>query len=352
MITLQTLVAAPGVSGREGEVCSLIRAELAKVVDSVSTDALGNVIAVRKAHRSAGRQGPEFRLGLFAHMDEVGFLVRHIDDRGFIWFETVGRFDPLTLMFQRVVVHGRRALPGILTSARKPVHLLDPDDVRIPKLAEFFVDVGLPGDEVRALARPGDAITLEGDLLELGNCVTARSLDNRVGLYVMLRAIAESTSHEVDLYAVATVQEERGLRGAVVAGEAINPHMAVVLDVTTSADWPGSRPHERLTELGKGVAIKIMDGASISDRRLVDFLREVAEQENIPHQFELRPGGGTDAGAVQVSGHGVPVVSLTVPVRHVHSAVEIAHKDDLDSAARLLARFIERAHEVPEIHWA
>ena len=179
----------------------------------------------------------------------------------------------------------------------------------------------------------------------MGNLYTGKTLDDRVGVYVMLEAFRSFSESADDVYAVATVQEEVGVRGAQVASFGLEPEIGIAIDVTIAADTPGMDEHQQCTRLGKGVAIKILDSYSISHPGLVRFLREIAEQEGIPYQLEVLPRGGTDAAAMQRSRAGIPVCTLSIPNRYTHSVVECVHKEDVAAAITLLRRFLERSAE-------
>lgn len=337
---LRRLCATPGVPGREEALRELIVAELKGYADEIRTDAMGNVIACRHGTGEHPRT-----LMLAAHMDEIAFLVRAIHKEGFLYFHPLGGFDPRTLVAQRVKVYGRRVLDGVI--GIKAAHLTTPEErSKVIPLEELFIDVGLPAEEVKELVEIGDPITLERELIEMGNLYTGKTLDNRVGLYVMLEAF-KSYSHSADtVYAVATVQEEVGLRGARTAAFGLDPHIGIAIDVTIAADTPGMEEHQQCTRLGKGVAIKLVDSASISHPTLVRFLRQIAEQEGIPYQLELLPRGGTDAAAMQLSRAGIPVCTISIPNRYTHSVVECVHRADVEAAIQLLRRVLERSGEL------
>jgi endoglucanase len=338
---LRRLCETPGVPGREEHIRELVIERMRESVDLVRVDQMGNVIGVKRPENVSDPK----KVMIAAHMDEIGFLVNHIDDDGFIKFVPVGGFDAKTLMNQRVVVHGfKRDLPGIMTLARKPVHL-QPKDDKQPQVTDYYVDVGLSRRRVERYVRIGDPITMDRRVIAVGNCVTGKAFDDRIGLYVMLQALKAVEEHEVEIYAVATVQEEVGLRGAQVSAFGIDPDVGIALDVTISNDLPGSAPHERVTKLGEGTAIKLMDSSSISDYRLVEFLRELAEENGIKYQMEILPRGGTDSGAMQRARAGIPVATISIPTRYVHTTVEMAHWDDVEGSVRLLASFLENAHK-------
>lgn len=342
---LKRLCETPGIAGYEGRVRELVLPELRELCDEVSVDALGNVIALK---RGAGAE-PRRRVMLAAHMDEVGFMVSHVDDIGFLRLQPVGGFDPRALFQQRVMVHARSGddLRGILAPAVKPAHLLEPRDwEKAPKLAELFVDVGLSGEAAKAAIDVGDTVTLDRTVEEIGDCLVGKAFDDRISLFVMLEALRELRSAACDIYAIATVQEEVGLRGAATAAYTVQPDLSIALDITLAIDLPGSAKQDQVTRLGKGVALKLMDSSHISNPRLVRAFRDLAERESIPYQLEILPHGGTDAAPMQLARGGSAAMTLSTPTRYVHTVNEMAHRRDVEGAIRLLARFLEIAHEV------
>ncbi len=341
---LKRLSEAAGVPGREEAVRAIVVEELKPLVDELRVDKLGNVIALKK-----GRGGPQApKVMLAAHMDEIGFLVKHVDEKtGFLRLEPVGGFDARVLLAQRVVVHTDSGeLIGAIGS--KPVHVLTDEERKKPvEIKDLFVDLGLPPEDVKAKVQIGDFVTLRQDFVRMGELVSGKALDDRVGVFVMLEAVRRlrGVEHQVDVYAVATTQEEVGLRGARVSGYGVSPDIGVALDVTIAGDVPGAQEPERVTQLGQGVALKIKDSLSISHPKLVRFLRKLAEERGIPYQLEILPRGGTDAGALQLTKEGVAAVTLSIPTRYVHTVVESAHVRDVQAAVELLTAFLERAHE-------
>jgi len=335
---LRRLSEAAGVPGREGEVRTLIKEALEGQVDELTVDRLGNVIARKK--------GPGPKVAVAAHMDEIGFFVSYVDEEnGFLRIEPVGGFDPRTLIAKRVTVHtGSGPLVGLI--GIKPIHILTEEERKKEiKVSDLFVDLGLPGERVKELVRIGDPVTLRQEFLEVGELVSGKALDDRVGVYVGIEAMRRLADHRADVYFVGTVQEEVGLRGARTSAFSLAPEIAVALDVTLACDMPGVQEHQQITRLGKGVAIKVKDSASISHPGLVRFLVDLAEERKIPYQVEILPRGGTDAGAMQLAREGAAVVTLSIPTRYVHSVVEAAHKEDIRAAIDLLVAFLERCHE-------
>jgi putative aminopeptidase FrvX len=334
---LRQLCAAPGIAGREDAVRTIVAAEMRPLVDELKIDALGNLVGTKRG------DGP--RVMLAAHMDEIGFFVRHIDDKGFLRIQPVGGFDARVLIAQRVLVQGfaGAVLPGTIQPAAKPIHLLERDEIKPAKLDELFVDVGLPVERVRAQVEIGDMVTLDREIVEAGDCVMGKALDDRVGVFVMIEALRAIGETKAEIVAVATTQEEVGLRGAEPATFAAQPDVAVALDVTLALDTPGLASELAVSHLGDGVAIKVMDSSHISHPGLLRHLRDLAEAHDIPYQLEILPRGGTDAGAMQRVRGGAPAITLSIPTRYVHTANETADRGDIAASISLLARFLEDA---------
>ena len=336
---LKRLSQTPGISGREERVRALVKEELENLADEVKVDAIGNVIAFKK-----GKSGSK-KIMICGHMDEIGFIVSQIDEKGFLRLNPVGGLDPRTLVAQRVLVHGREDLKGVLMPGVKPVHLMTPEEAKAPlKISDFFVDLGRSKEEVENLVQIGDPVTIDREFIEIGANVSGKAMDNRAGVWVMLQALRQLRDHDADIYAVASVQEEVGLRGATTGAYGIKPDIGVALDSTLAVDGPGGTPQYQVTALGEGTAIKIMDSASISNYKLVDFMRKLAEKNEIKYQMEILPRGGTDAGAIERVQTGCPVITLSVPTRYVHSNVETLNKEDIANTAKLLALFLASAH--------
>jgi endoglucanase len=342
MELLRKLSEAAGVPGYEEEIRGLVKAELEGLVDELRTDVLGNVVGLK---RGSGKSKNKKKVMLAAHMDEIGFLVRHIEKEGFLRIEPLGGFDPRVLLAERVVVHTSSGdLLG--TIGAKPVHILTEEEKKKPvEIKDLFIDLGLPAEEVKRLVRVGDTVTMRQEFVEFGEVVSGKALDDRVGIYVMIEALRKVRDHQCDIYVVATTQEEVGLRGAKVSGFEVSPDVAIALDVTLACDVPGVNEAEQITKLGQGVAIKLKDAASISNPKLVRRLVELAEGNGIKYQLEILPRGGTDAGALQLTKEGVAAATVSVPTRNVHTVVEMAHKGDIQGAIDLVAAFLEVAHE-------
>jgi len=342
MKLLKRLSEAFGGSGYEAEVAAIVAEELGGICRSVHTDTLGNVVGMKPGR---GPKDGRRRIMLAAHMDEIGFLVSHVDDAGFLRVQPAGGFDPRTLIAQRVTVLGRgkKKIPGLLNPGGTPIHLqAEEDRKRDLKVSQFFVDLGMPAEKVKEQVEIGDRVIWNRDFAMLGDCVTGKALDDRVGVYTMIEAVRRVSKNRHDIYAVGTVQEEVGVRGATTSAYDVHPEIAIALDVTLAVDTPGIEAQDRVTQLGKGVAIKIMDSLSISDSGLVSEFRALAEAKKIPHQLEILPRGGTDAGGMQRVRGGSRAITLSIPIRYVHSVNECAHKRDIEATIDLLAAYLDR----------
>ena len=331
---LSRVCEAPGAPGFEKIIRELVLKEIQGLADEIRVDNMGNVIAFKKGKSSAKRAMAA------AHMDEIGFIVTYVDDKGFIRFNPLGGFDPKTLTSQRVIVHGKKDLLGVMGS--KPTHIMQPEDRNKPaKITDYFIDTGLPKKEVEKFIEVGNPVTRWSPLLELGECVNVKSLDNRVCVFLLieaLRALQKSKKKPAyDFYAVFTVQEEVGLRGANVSALEIKPDFGFGLDTTIAYDVPGSTPQERCTALGEGAGIKIMDSSVICDYRMVAFMKKTADANKIKWQPEILAAGGTDtAGQQRMVPGGSIAGAVSVPTRHIHQTIETVHKKDLEASIALL----------------
>ncbi len=334
---LRKLVEAHGIAGREDRVREIVMDEMRPLVDEMRVDHMGNVIGRKRGDEQT-------RLVIMAHMDEIGFLVSHIDKNGFLKVLPVGGWDARTMMAKRVVVHGREDLPGLIGIPKPPHVLTEEERKRTLEIKDYYIDVGLPADKVNELVEVGDWVTMSQRMEQVGDMYSCKAVDDRVGVYVMLEALRQARETRADIYAIATVQEEVGLRGAASSAFDVNPTLGLALDVTLAMDTPGVGEHEQVTKMREGTAIKIMDSSAISDPRLVQFTRRLAGERNIKHQLEILPRGGTDAGGIQRSGRGAPVITISIPTRYIHSVVEAVHRDDLQASVDLVAAFIEEAH--------
>tara|TARA_B110000285_G_scaffold35427_1_gene38038 strand:+ start:1218 stop:2273 length:1056 start_codon:yes stop_codon:yes gene_type:complete len=341
---LKTICTTPGAPGFEQKIRALVLKELEGLVDEVEIDNMGNVYAIKK-----GKGDKRIMVG--AHMDEIGFIVTHIDDNGFIRFHTLGGFDPKTLTAQRVIVHGKEDLIGVMAS--KPIHVMSAEERnKVAKLKDYFIDTGLPAEEVKKLVNIGDAITREREFIEMGPCVNGKSLDNRLAVFILLETLRNLKGKEIpfDLYGVFTVQEEVGIRGANVSAMKINPDFGFGLDTTIAFDLPGAAPHEMITKLGEGTAIKIMDASTICDYRMVKYMKQTADKHEIKWQPEILTAGGTDTAGIQRMTEGGSIAgAVSIPTRHLHQVIEMAHKEDIQGSIDLLTACIA---DIDQYDWS
>jgi len=344
MELLKRLCETPGIASREDPIRGVIHDELKPLVTDLRVDALGNLIAYRQ-----GQGGP--RVMIAAHMDQIGFMARHIDENGFIRLQPVGGFDPRTLVAQRVRVHGQEELTGVLMPATKPTHLLDESERgKALQLDDLLDDVRLSSERTKELVPLGTPITFDRTCNDLGDVMVSPAMDDRVSVYIMIEAIRGLGEHNAEVYAVASSQEEVGLRGATVAAFGVEPDIGLALDGTLAVDIPGSTEADRVSKLGDGTAIKIMDSSLICDPRLVAHCRNICDKNDIKYQMEILPRGGTDGGAIQRTRDGVPAITISTPTRYVHTVNEMVHKQDVAATVDLVRRFIETAHEI-DLSW-
>src|SRR6056297_74989 len=334
----------PGAPGYEHRIRAFIVEHLQELTDEITIDSMGNVVATKKGEQ-------EKSIAVAAHMDEISFVVTHIDDDGFVRFQPLGGFDPKTLTAQRVIIHGREDVMGVMGS--KPIHIMKPEDrKKPPRMEDYFIDTGFEKKELENKITVGDTITRERELIEMGPCVNAKSLDNRVSVFILLETfrLLKDTEIPLTLKGVFTVQEEVGVRGAQVAAHHLNPDFTIALDTTIAFDTPGAQPHEKVTQLGSGTAIKILDGMTICDYRMIDFMKKRAEAHHIPWQAEVLPAGGTDTAAMQRSGkNGSIAGAISIPTRHIHQVIEMVHTSDVQHSIDLLSHCIR---EIDQYDWS
>ena len=316
---LRRLTETYGPSGSEEQIRAAIDAELDGLVDSRSVDALGNLIAIKRG-TGGGR-----RVMLAAHMDEIGVIATHVDKKGFVRFLPVGGIDPLTLLGGRVAFAG--GLAGVIgvekLESRKEA----------PGVDRFYIDVGATSKE-DCPVRVGDTAVFFRPFAGAGSRMIAKAMDDRVGCVVVLETLRRLKAAPHDVYAVFTVQEEIGLRGAQTSAFGIDPEFALAVDVTTTGDTPEARV--MAVSLGEGPAIKVKDSGMLAHAGVKDLLIRTAEREGIPYQLEVLSGGTTDAMAVQVTRSGIPTGVVSIPCRYVHTNSEVIERSDVENAVKLL----------------
>lgn len=354
MQRLQELTALPGISGHEDAVIRYMQKQFGAGADEVRGDWIGNVIA---------RIGPEQgspRIMVFAHMDELGLLVRGIDSTGFLRVERLGGIPEKSLQAQRVMVHGARgSLPGLIGTR---AHHLTPPEEKTQGLSvlQLYVDVGAASRaEAEAMGiRVGTPITYAPAFDLLGNgLVTAKTLDNRAGCWTLLRLLdrLREAAAPPTVYLVATVQEEFNLQGAMVAAKAIQPDLAIALDIALAGDTPDLVGRNEVA-LGKGPVIQTYTfhgrgtlAGLIPNPRLVDLVAATAQQEAIPHQYGVMVGGLTDASYLHLVGKGIPAIDLGFPTRYTHSPIETCSLHDLDLLVDLLHAVLSSMRSLPDL---
>ena len=333
----------PGAPGHEQAVTAFLKTQLSPYISHIHIDGMGNLTCT-----IPGKSDQSIMVA--AHMDEIGFMVTHIEPQGALRITPLGGFDPKTLTAQRVWVHGHQDVLGVMGS--KPIHLMDTEDRnKAPKISDFFIDLGLPYEEVIQIVSIGDVVTRERSLVQMGQCVNAKSLDNRVSVFILMETLIALSNENlpVTFHGVFTVQEEVGIRGAQAAALRLNPHFGLGLDTTIAYDVPGAAAYEQITSLGKGVAIKWMDASAIAHPSMVKFLKNRAIQNNIPWQPEILTAGGTDTAAIQRFNSGGAITgALSIPTRHIHQVIEMCHVTDIQAAIDLLSDSILHLDAFPQ----
>lgn len=340
---VKKLTSLVGPSGREDEVREAVIQLLEPHVDELWVDVWGNVIGKKRGSRGEGRAM------IAAHMDEIGLFISHIEDDGFLRVIPIGGVLERSLLYQRVWVKTRdgRLYRGVI--GLKPPHIIKPEEAqKVPEIRELFIDVGASSrEEVEKMGiRVGDIAVFDREVAELyGSRITGKALDDRIGVAAMIKAAELTKEPQVDIYFVATVQEEVGLKGARTSAYSITPDVAIAMDVTIASDTPGVQRSEWFTRLGKGPAIKIADGRNatglISHPKVVDFLIGIAEKRGIPYQLDVISGGTTDASIIALNKEGVAASTISIPARYIHSPVEVVDLNDVYNAALLAKYFAE-----------
>lgn len=337
------LTDANGIAGNERAPREVMKKYIAPFADSVETDNLGSVIAKKVGDEN----GPKIMVA--GHLDEVGFMVTQIDDKGFIKFQTVGGWWSQVMLAQRVTITTRKGDEIIGVIGSKPPHIL-PADVRnkVVDIKDMFIDVGAASkDEVLEWGvRPGDMVTpyFEFNVMKNEKYLLAKAWDNRIGCSIAIDVMKalKNEKHPNILYSVGNVQEEVGLRGAKTATHKIQPDIGFAVDVGVAGDTPGVTAKESTSKMGAGPQIVVYDASMVSHRGLREFVLDIADEHNIPYQFEAMAGGGTDAGSMHITANGVPALSIGIATRYIHSHAGILHRDDYDNAVKLMVEVIKK----------
>jgi len=327
---IKKLVEASGPSGFEGTVRNLIRDEISSFADELRVDSLGNLI-VRKGTRAEGGK----RIMMAGHMDEIGVMVTHIDENGYVRFTNIGGVNPLTCVGGRV-----RFLDG--TVGVIMVELKDfAEFFNIKKftLQDMYIDVGATSRE-DCPVKVGYVAAFDRPFEDLGNRLVSKAMDDRIATAVLAQALKDLKSTPNELYFVFTTQEEVGLRGATTSAYGIDPDIGIAVDVTPVLDTPSGKFND--VKLGKGPALKVMDRSLVVDPRILDWTVRTAEKQGIPYQYEVISAGGTDAGGINLTRAGVPSTCISVPTRYVHSPSEMVDYKDVLNAVKLVVALISQ----------
>ncbi len=338
---LKRLTEADGVPGHEAEIRAVVKQEL-EPLGELTRDHLGSVIC----RHSGSSESP--RVMLAGHMDEVGFMVRHISDEGFLRFLPLGGWWDQVLLGHRVVIKTRSGdVTGVIGA--KPPHLLTPDERdKIVKKDDMYIDIGASSrqDVEKAGVRVGDPVVPRSDFEELSVAgrYLSKAFDDRVGVALVIDALRElqGADHPNTVYGAITTQEEVGLRGARTSADVIAPDVALILESDIAGDVPGIKPEVSSVRLGKGPSVLVFDGSMIPNLALRDLIMDTAQELDIPLQMSAITGGGTDGGVIHFYKRGVPTVVLSVPARHIHSHGSIIDRGDYDQAVRLLVAVIRK----------
>lgn len=340
------LTTARGVPGNEAEVREIFKSYAQPFAEDIFFDGLGSVIA---KHTGEGG-GP--KIFISGHMDEVGFMVTKITEKGFIEFQTLGGWWGQVMLAQEVEIKTTegKLIHGVIGS--KPPHVLSPEARKNPyDIKEMFIDIGASSlEEAKGWGiRPGDMITpyIQYKRMNDSKFLLAKAWDNRIGTAVALRVLENlaQDNHPNCLFAGSDVMEEVGLRGARTSTHLVNPDIAFALDTGTAGDTPGMTAKEADSVLGKGPQVLIFDASMIPHKKLLNFVIDTAEELAIPFQYTVITGGGTDAGQMHLTRNGVPSVAITVPVRYLHSHTSIIHEDDYLNTVKLVTALVKRLDE-------
>lgn len=340
---LKELTDAKGIPGNEREPRKVMEKYIAPYADKIEYDNLGSLIA----EKVGDANGPKIMVA--GHLDEVGFMISKIDDKGFLSFQTVGGWWSQVMLAQRVTIVTRsgETITGVIGS--KPPHILSPEARKKPvDIKEMFIDIGASSKE-EAMSwgvLPGDMVVPYFEFTVMNNekLLLAKAWDNRIGCAIAIDVLKglQGQEHPNIVYGVGNVQEEVGLRGAKTSTAKINPDIGFAVDVGIAGDTPGITPKESSSKMGDGPQIVLFDASMVSHKGLRDFVVDTAEANNIPYQFETIAGGGTDAGSMHISLNGVPCLSIGVATRYIHSHAGILHRDDYENTVKLIVEVIKK----------
>jgi len=339
---LKDLTDAKGIPGNEREVREVMKKYIEPYADELTTDGLGSLIA-----KKIGKEGGP-KVMVAGHLDEVGFMITQIDDKGFLRFQTVGGWWGQVMLAQRVTIVTRKGdVTGIIGS--KPPHIVSAEARKKPvEIKDMFIDIGASSREEAGEwgVRPGDMVVPYFEFTVMNNekMLLAKAWDNRIGCAIAIDVLKKlkDVEHPNEVYGVGAVQEEVGLRGAKTATYKIQPDIGFAVDVGIAGDTPGISEKESMSKMGKGPQVVIYDASIVAHKGLRDLVTDTADELNIPYQFESIPGGGTDAGSIHLTHNGVPAMAITIATRYIHSHAAMLHRDDYENAVKLIVEVIKR----------
>lgn len=339
---LKELTDANGISGNEKEVRQVMRRLIEPFADEMTTDQLGSLIAKKVGQAD----GPKIMIA--GHLDEIGFMVTSIDEKGFLRFQTIGGWWEQVMLAQRVTVMTKNGpIPGVIGS--KPPHILSPEARKKPvDKKDMFIDIGAANKQeaIDFGVVPGDSVVPVCDFTVMKNekYLMAKAWDNRIGCAIAIEVLRQlkDVAHPNVVYGVGTVQEEVGLRGAKTSTYQIQPDIGFAVDVGIAGDTPGVTEKEALAKIGEGPQLIIYDASMVSHKGLRDFVVATAEEHKIPYQFDYVAGGGTDSGAIHITANGVPALSITIATRYIHTHAAILHRDDFENAVKLIVEVVKK----------
>ena len=342
---LEKFTNAHGVSGFEDNVRELLELEIEPYVDTIRKDIMGNLIANKKG------EGPYIMLA--AHMDEIGLMVKYIDDNGFLRFVEIGGWFDQTLLSQRVILHGKKGPIAGVIGCKSPHLMKDEDRKKSVKLEDMFIDIGAKDreDAENLGIEIGVTASVDREFRSLANGrVTSKAFDDRAGLVILIEVMKRLSKHKINanIYAVGTVQEEVGLKGARTCAFGICPNIALALDTTVPGDYPGISKTDSSLEIGKGPVITVADASGrglITHPQILKWLKETAVENKIPYQLGVGSGGTTDATAIHLTKEGIPTGTISIATRYVHSPVELLDTADLEACVSLVVKAIENVNE-------
>jgi tetrahedral aminopeptidase len=336
---LKALCETPGVPGHEDRVRALVRAEIEGLFDAVEVDPMGSLLCRRDARGGA----KPTKVMLLCHMDEIGFLVSHVTDKGFVYLQPVGGFDPRNLFARRVLVCTDAGdFKGVMNPGGRPIHIASAEDKKkVPEPTEFFVDLGV-GEKAKDSVKVGDMVVMDEPFVEMGDKVVSKALDNRVACWLGIEAIRSlaDAAHGAEIHVAFTAQEEVGLRGARTAAFAVRPDIGIGVDTTLACDTPGVPDQDRTTVQGQGFGLHIRDGSFIADKALVADIEALAEDRAIPYQRTMLRAGGQDGAAAQQAAAGARAVGIVVGTRYIHTVTEMIDTRDLAAARDILVAYL------------